>query len=80
MSITHDDIIGHCTVHMPDSAHHGAEGTVIKAKVSKTHTSLLVCINTGVTQGAAVWLYKGNVRWCKKTNHEHGITVNNDLT
>ena len=77
MSITHDDIIGYCTVHSPGSAHHGAEGTVIKAKVYPTHTSLLVCINTGSTQGAAVWLNKGSIRWDKKTNNEHGM--NNSL-
>ena len=78
-TITHDEVIGYCIVHMPGSVHHGAEGTVIKAKVYPTHTSLLVCINTCVTQGAAVWLNKGNIRWDKKTNNEHSI-VNNILT
>lgn len=77
MSITHDDIIGYCTIHNPNSVHHGAEGTVIKATVLPTHTILLVCINTGSTQGAAVWLNKGSIRWNKKINNEHGM--NNSL-
>jgi len=75
MSITHKDIIGYCKVCMPGSAHNGTEGTVIKRKILPSHTDLLVCINTGVTQGAAVWLHTDYIVWDKKLNAEHGLNT-----
>lgn len=62
-TITHDDIIGYCTVRLPGSAHNGAEGTAIKEKRYPSYTSVLVCINTGITQGAAVWLRTDYIQW-----------------
>ena len=63
MSDTIKENIGYCKINCKESHHNGAEGTVIKMENHNTWNSVLVCINTGLTQGAAVWFCEANIIW-----------------
>lgn len=64
MNETIKENVGYCKVNCKGSIHNGAEGTVIKVEKHPNWNTVLVCINTGVTQGQAVWLNETNIVWC----------------
>jgi len=63
MSNSIKENIGFCKIDCEGSSHNGAEGTVIKMDNHGTWNSVLVCINTGLTQGAAVWFHEDKIIW-----------------
>lgn len=66
MSQTIKENIGYCKVFCKGSPHNGADGTVIKESVYNNVKGVLVCINSGMTQGSTVWLHESNIVWVSK--------------